>query len=73
MLLRNCLLKHVIERKIEIRIKVKGRRVRRSNQLLEDFKETRGYRKLQEEALDRTLRRTCFGRFYGTVVRQTTE
>jgi len=37
---------------------MKGRRGRRSNQLLEGLKERRGYRKLQEEALDRTLRRT---------------
>jgi hypothetical protein len=65
----NGLLRHVIERK---RIEVKGRRGRRSNHILEDVKETRGYRKLQDEALERTLRRTRFGRFYGTVLRQTT-
>jgi hypothetical protein len=73
MLHRNCILKHVIERKIKGRVEVKGRRGRRSNWLLEDLKETRGYRKLQEETLDRTLQSTRFGRFYGTVVRQTTE
>jgi hypothetical protein len=28
---------------------------------------------LKEEALDRTLWRTCFGKGYGPVVRQTTE
>ena len=58
MLRRNCLLKHVTERKIKRRREMKGRRGRRSNQLLEGLKERRGYRKLQEEALDRTLRRT---------------
>jgi hypothetical protein len=71
MLRRNCLLKHFTARKIKGRIGEKGRQGRRSNQLLGDLKETRRYRKLQEEALDRTLRRTRFGRFYGTVVRQT--
>jgi hypothetical protein len=54
----NCLLKHVIEG----RINVTGRRGRRRKQLLDDLKETRGYRKLKEEALDRTLWGTCFGR-----------
>jgi hypothetical protein len=38
----NCLLKHVIEGKIEGRIEVKGRRRRRSKQLLENLQETRG-------------------------------
>ena len=38
-------------------------------QLLDDFKETRGYRKLKEEALCPTLWRTRFGRVYGRVVR----
>jgi hypothetical protein len=36
---RNCLLKHVIEGKIE----VTGRRIRRRKQLLDDLKEQRGY------------------------------
>jgi hypothetical protein len=48
---RNCLLKHVIEGKIE----VTGRRGRRRMQLLDDLKEKRGQWKLKEEALDRTL------------------
>ena len=68
---RNCLLKYVIEGKIEGRIEVTGIRGRRHKQLLDDFKETREYCKLKEEALDRTLWRTCFGRCYGPVVRQT--
>ena len=38
---RNCLLKHVIEGKLEGRIKVIGRRGRRRKQLLDDFKETK--------------------------------
>jgi hypothetical protein len=38
-----------------------------------DLKEKRRYWKLKEEALDRTLWRTSFGRGYGPVVRQTTE
>jgi hypothetical protein len=36
---RNCLLKHVVEGKIERRIKVRGRRGIRCKQLLDDFKE----------------------------------
>jgi hypothetical protein len=36
---RNCLLKHVIEGKIEGRMEMKGRRVRRCKQLLDDLKE----------------------------------
>jgi hypothetical protein len=57
----NCLLKHVIEGKLEGRIGVTGRRGRRRKQLLDDLKEKRRYWKLKEEALDRTLWRTRFG------------
>jgi hypothetical protein len=70
---RNCLLKHVIEGKLEGRIEMTGRRGRLRKQLLDDLKEKRRYWKLKEEALDRTLWRTCFGRGYGPVVRQTAE
>jgi hypothetical protein len=63
----------VIEEKLEGRIEMMGRRGRRRKQLLDDLKEKKRYRKLKEEALDRTLWRTCFGRGYGPVVRQTTE
>ena len=49
---RNCLLKHIIEAKIEGRIEMMERRGRRRKQLLDDLKETRGYWKLKEEALD---------------------
>jgi hypothetical protein len=49
-----------------------GRRGRRRKQLLDDFKEMRRHRKLQEEASDRTLWRTHFVTCYGDVIRQTT-
>jgi hypothetical protein len=52
---------------------VKGRRDRRRKQLLDDIKEKRGYWKLKDEILARTLWRTRFGRTYGLVVRQTAE
>jgi hypothetical protein len=63
----------VIEGKLEGRIEMKGRRGRRRKQLLDDTKERRRYSKLKEEALDRTLWRTRFGRGYRPVVRQITE
>jgi hypothetical protein len=69
----NCLLKHVTEGKLEGRIEVTGRRGRRCEQLLDDIEEKKGHWKLKEEALDRTVWRTCFGRGYGPVVRQTAE
>jgi hypothetical protein len=50
-----------------------GKRGRRFKQLLDDIKEMRTYWKLKEEALDRTLWKTHFGRGYGPVIRQTTE
>jgi ribosomal 50S subunit-associated protein YjgA (DUF615 family) len=64
---RNCLLKHVIEGKIE-RMRRRGRRCK---QLLDDLEKTRRYWILKEEALDRTLWRTRFRRGYGLVVRKT--
>jgi hypothetical protein len=70
---RNCLLKHVIEGKLEGRVDMTGRRGRRRKQLLDELGEKRRYWKLKEEALDRTLWRTRFGRGYGPVVRQTAE
>jgi hypothetical protein len=57
-LCRNCLLKHVIERKKARRIEVTGRQGRRLKQLLDDPTEKRGYWKLKEEALDRKLWKT---------------
>jgi hypothetical protein len=58
---RNCLLKHVIEGTLEERVEVTGRRGRRRKQLPEDFKETRGYWQLTEEARDRILWRIRCG------------
>ena len=66
----NCLMKHVVERKIEGRIEVTGRRVRRRKQPLDDLKEKRGYWILKEEALERTVWRTVFGRGCGPVIGQ---
>jgi hypothetical protein len=40
---RNCLLKLVIEGKLEGRIEMTGRRGRRRKQLLDDLKEKKGY------------------------------
>jgi hypothetical protein len=68
-LLRNCLLRQVIEGKIKG--EMTGRRGRRSRKLLGDLEESRGYSLLKEEALDRTMRRARFGRGFGHVVRQT--
>jgi hypothetical protein len=69
----NCILKCIIEGKIEGAIQVTGRQKRRCKQLLDDFKETTGYWKLKEDAIDCTLWRTRFGWGYGLVVTQTTE
>jgi hypothetical protein len=57
---RNCLLKHVIELKLEGRIEMMGRQGRRCKQLLDDLKEKRRYWKLKEEALNHTLWRIRF-------------
>jgi len=68
-LFTDCLLKHVIEGKIEETI----RREERSKQLLDDIKENRGCSKLKENALDCTLWRTRFGRGCGSVVKHSTK
>jgi hypothetical protein len=65
---RNCLLSHIIEGKI----RGTRRRGKRCKQLLDDLKEASRYCKLKEEAQDRTIWRTQFGRGYGPVARQTT-
>ena len=67
---KNCVLQRVIEGKIKGRIEVTERRGRRRRRLLDDLKERRGYSNLNEEALDRTVWRACFGRGFGSVVRQ---
>ena len=64
----HCLLKQVIEGKIEGRIEVTGRRGRRSKKLLVDLKEKRRYWKLKEDALHRIVWRTGFGRGCESVV-----
>jgi hypothetical protein len=53
-LLRNCLLRRVIEGKIKRGIEVTGRRGRRRKKLLGDLKERRRYPHLKEEAVYRT-------------------
>jgi hypothetical protein len=52
---------------------VTGRQGRRRRKLLDDLKERRGYARLKEEALDRTVWRARFGRGIGPVVKQTAE
>ena len=64
MLRSNCLLKHAIEGKIEGTRRRGGRR----RQLVDDLKDTKGFWKLKEEALDRPVWRTRCGRDYGRVV-----
>jgi len=46
---------------------------RRCKQLLDDFKEKRGYWKIKEVALSRNLWKTRFGRVHEPVVRETAE
>jgi len=70
---RNCLLRRVIEGKIQGGIEVTGRQGRRRRQLLDNLKERTGYSHLKEEALDRTMWRDRFGIGFGPVVRQTTK
>jgi len=64
-LLRNCLLKHGMEEKIE----VLERRGRTWKQLLDALKEKSRYCRWKQEALDRTGWRTRLGRGCGPVVR----
>jgi len=52
---RNCLVKHVTERKMEGRDRSDGKARRRCKQLLDGFKERKEYWKLKEEALDHTV------------------
>jgi hypothetical protein len=51
---RSCLLKRVIEGRLEVTGRQKRRRIR-SPQLLDDLEIKRRYWKLKEEALDRTV------------------
>jgi hypothetical protein len=61
---RNCLLKQVIEGKIQGQIEM----TRRHKKLLDDVGDRRGYSYLKEEALDRRKWRNRFGRGCGPVV-----
>ena len=70
---RNCLLKQVIEGKINGEMEVIRRRGRRRKKLLDDLKVRRGYSHLNEEALYRTMWRNRFGGGFEPVVRQNTE
>ena len=72
-LLRNCLLKQIIEGKIKREMEVTRRRGRRRKKLLDDLKDRRGYCHLKEEALGRTMWRNRFRGGFGPVVRQKTE
>ena len=55
LLRRNCLLKQVIEGKIKGEIEVARRQGRRRKKLLDDLKDRRGYCRLKEEAVDRSM------------------
>ena len=70
---RNCLVKQIIEGKINGQIEVTRRRGRRRKKLLDDLKDRRGYCQLKEETLDRTMWRNRFGRGFRPVVRQITD
>jgi hypothetical protein len=52
---------------------VTGRQGRRRRKLLDNLKEGSEYSHLKEEALDRTMWRSRFGRGFGPVIRQTTK
>jgi hypothetical protein len=65
---KNCLLSHIIERKI-IRTRRRGRR---RTHLFDDLKEARRYWKLKEGVKDRTLLENSVWKGYEPVARQTT-
>jgi hypothetical protein len=67
---RNCLLQRVIKGKLQGGIKVTGRRGRRRTKLLDNLKERTGYSYLNEEAIDRTMRRDRVERCFGSVARE---
>jgi hypothetical protein len=69
----NCRLKRDIEGNVEGIIEVTEGRGRRHKLLLDGHKGKRGYWKLKEETLDRTVWRTGFRGGYGPLVRQATE
>ena len=57
---RNCLLLRVIEGMIKGGIEATGRRGRKRRNLLDDLEDRRGYSRLREESLDRTMWRARF-------------
>jgi hypothetical protein len=61
------------EEKTEGRIKATRRRGKRRKQILDDFKERRGFWKWKGETLDRNLWWTRFGRGYGFVARESVD
>jgi hypothetical protein len=61
---RKCLLKDIIERKIEGGIEVTGRRGRKRKQLLDDLKKTRGYFKFKKKALYRSVKNSSGKRLW---------
>jgi len=63
---RNCLLDYVIEDREKRKTKKRRRKL-----LPEDFKETRRYCELREEALYHNLLKTWCGRSYGPVAGRT--
>jgi hypothetical protein len=63
----------VTEGRIEGKTEGTRRRRRRRKQLLDDLKKTRGYWKLKQVALDRTVWRIRFGRGYEPVAGQNDE
>jgi hypothetical protein len=67
------MIKQVIEGKIKGKMEVTRRRERRRRKLLDDLKVKRSYSHLKEEAVDRTMWKSRFGRGFGPVVRQTAE
>jgi len=69
----NYLLQHVTECKIDRRVEVTGRWGRGCKELLDELKEKRGYWKLKQEGLNRTVWRPGFERCYEPVIRQATE
>jgi len=65
---RNCILQQIIEGKIKGQIEVTRRGGRRRKRLLDGLKDRRGYCRLKDVALDRTIWRNRFGRDFGPVV-----
>ena len=63
---RNCLLRHVIDRKI----RRSGRRERKPKQLLDNLKATKRQWKLKEDTLNRTAWRTALEDAVEIVARQ---